>query len=196
MNKKLSIRYFIIILAAVTFPSAMIFSMEQKPVTILFDFSDAKVHQPWVSNNDGVMGGLSKGGAEMTETGMSFSGILSLENNGGFSSIQNRVELDLSEFKGIRLKVRGDGRTYQLRLNSDARFRLIWPVSFSREFRTQPSEWLEVDIPFSQLRQSWRGRTLSGHTFNPSKIEMMGVLLGDKQSGPFKLEIAWIGAYR
>lgn len=171
-------------------------SAEKTIMKTLYDFTDAEANQPWSSNNDGVMGGLSTGGAEITETGMKFSGVLSLENNGGFSMVQHRKNWDLSGYQGIRLKVRGDGRTYQLRLNSDARFRERWPVSFSGEFETQAGEWVEVEVPFDQLRQSWRGRTLSGHTFNPAKIEMIGILLGDKKAGPFDLEIEWIGVYR
>jgi len=168
-------------------------SMKTKP---LFEFTTGETEEPWPSNNDGVMGGLSEGGATMTSVGMRFSGILSLENNGGFSSVQKRGDWDLSGFSGIRLKVRGDGRTYQLRLNSDARFRNRWPISFSGEFATRNGEWVEVSVPFAQLRQSWRGRSLSGYSFDPAGIERIGILLGDKQAGPFDLEVEWIQAYR
>lgn len=169
-------------------------TVEQTSMKILFDFRENGTNQPWRSNNDGVMGGLSTGGATMTDVGMTFSGVLSLENNGGFSMVQQRENWDLSGYQGIRLKVRGDGRTYQLRLNSDARFRDRWPVSFSGEFETKAGEWVEVEVSFDQLRQSWRGRTLSGYEFNPAKIEMIGILLADKNPGPFKMEVEWIAA--
>jgi monofunctional biosynthetic peptidoglycan transglycosylase len=173
----------------------LVVAAESAHMKMLYDFTNQDGEKPWNSNNDGVMGGLSQGSASLTREGMEFSGILSLENNGGFSSIEKRVELDLTEYRGIRLKVRGDGRTYQLRLNSDARYRDRWPVSYSGEFETKAGEWLEVSVPFDQLRQSWRGRALSGYTFNPATIERIGILLGDKKAGPFQLEIKSIAAY-
>ena len=98
--------------------------------------------------------------------------------------------------RGVRVKVRGDGRTYQLRLESDARYRDRWAVSFSGEIQTVAGEWVEVNVPFDQLRQSWRGRQFDGYTFNPAAIQMIGVLLADKQPGDFEVEVAWVAAYR
>ena len=40
----------------------------------------------WRSINDAVMGGLSSGGMMQLDAGLRFTGELSLENNGGFSS--------------------------------------------------------------------------------------------------------------
>ena len=46
----------------------------------------------WRIVNDGVMGGLSKGNISFTDGGtMVFKGNLSLENNGGFSSVRTGV---------------------------------------------------------------------------------------------------------
>ena len=78
----------------------------------------------WVAIHDVVMGGVSSGGIERTEenTGI-FSGELSLENNGGFASVRALVgRQDLSSFEGLEIRVRGDGRRYQLRLRMDDRF--------------------------------------------------------------------------
>lgn len=160
----------------------------------LFEFTGENPDVEWRSNNDGVMGGLSKGNANIIEGGMLFNGDLSLENNGGFSSIYFRANFDLSDFSGIRLKVLGDGRTYQLRLESDAIFSQRWPVSFSSEFETTEGEWVEVFLPFSDLSQMWRGRQLSGYTFNPQDIRRIGVMLADKKSGEFGLKVASIVA--
>ena len=44
---------------------------------------------PWRSINDGVMGGLSSGGMRLEDGIAVFSGTLSLENNGGFSSVRS-----------------------------------------------------------------------------------------------------------
>ena len=42
---------------------------------------------------------------------------------------------------------------------------------------------------------SFRGRVLSGEPpLDPAKVASLGILISDKQAGPFQLEIAWIKA--
>lgn len=55
----------------------------------------------WKVVNDGVMGGVSEGGMSEMSNVMLFEGFLSLENNGGFSSVQVKPEppLDLGDFE-------------------------------------------------------------------------------------------------
>ena len=133
----------------------------------------------WRITNDGVMGGLSKGKVSFTDEGtMKFQGTLSLENNGGFSTVRsNTTSLDLSDAEGLAMRVKGDGRTYELRLTSDARYRSMG-VSFKGEFPTTEGEWREVRVAFNDLKGSWRGRQLDDKVFNPSKVERMGMTLG------------------
>ena len=131
----------------------------------------------WRVVDDGVMGGLSKGRISFGESGVvRFEGILSLENNGGFSSIRTaRMEpRDLSKVEGLVVRVKGDGRTYQLRLESDARYRGSWPVSFKADIATTKDKWIEVRLPFSAFKGGWRGRDLSEKKLNPAKIERVG----------------------
>ena len=150
----------------------------------------------WRVVDDGVMGGLSKGKLSLNEAGvLTFSGTLSLENNGGFSSIRTgRVEMDLSQAQGLVVRVRGDGRRYQLRLGTEARFRGR-EVSFKAEFPTTKGQWTEVRLPFADFVGSFRGRILPDETFEPSQIRRLGLLLGDKKAGPFALEVDWIRTY-
>ena len=65
----------------------------------------------WQIVNDGVMGGLSKGNVEHTSDNiMHFWGTLSLDNNGGFSTVRSRgVNFDLSNDLGLLMRVKGDG---------------------------------------------------------------------------------------
>lgn len=160
----------------------------------LFQFTGEHADQAWVSTNDDVMGGLSQGSSSIIADGLYFRGRLSLENNGGFSSVSTNVNLDLSTAQGVRLKVLGDGRTYLIRFQSDAVYRERWPVNFGAEFKTTAGEWIEVFVPFIELTQSWRGRQLTEYTFNAQDIRRMTLMLADKQSGPFELKVAWIAA--
>jgi monofunctional biosynthetic peptidoglycan transglycosylase len=163
-------------------------------MSLIFKFTGESSSPAWAANNDGVMGGLSQGGAQLVEGGMLFSGELSLENNGGFASVYAEDSFNLSEYAGIRFSVLGDGRTYLLRLQSDAVFRQRGWVAFSREFATVKGEWIEVFVPFSELKQSWRGRRLSGYTFNAGDIRRIGFMLADKQPGSFRLKVRWVAA--
>ncbi len=161
----------------------------------LHRFDDRNALTGWQAVNDGVMGGRSSGGPVFSPNGLRFSGKLSLKNNGGFSSIRKSERLDLSGFDGVRLKVRGDGRTYQVRFNTDSRFRR-WPVSYSGSFETRADEWVVVDVPFAGLKQSFRGYDLGQYPFDPGKIQLLGIILADKNPGPFAIDVKWIKAYR
>ena len=66
----------------------------------LTDF-DADDTGQWFIVNDGVMGGLSQGGPSLSGSGtLLFSGEISLENNGGFSSIRTRPA-NLDDLQGF-----------------------------------------------------------------------------------------------
>lgn len=149
----------------------------------------------WKITNDGVMGGLSKGNIRMQDGVMIFSGDLSLKNNGGFTTFRSEdVDLDLSNDLGFLLRVKGDGRTYDLRTATNARFR-SFEASFSAPFETKAGEWVQIKVPFSEFEGSFRGMSLKNLKFDPSKIRRVGILLGDKKEGPFNLEVDWIRTY-
>lgn len=160
--------------------------------TMTLHFTNQENEPSWVSINDGVMGGLSEGKPEVKGGVLIFSGKISLKNNGGFSSIRTRGGLwDMSQCEGIHLRIKGDGRRYQLRLATDALYRRS-PVSYGAEFPTEKGKWTEVLIPFSALKPTWRGRQLDGPIFNSAKVTEIGILLGDKKAGSFRVEIDWL----
>merc|ERR1711979_15015 len=103
------------------------------------------------------MGGLSKGNYKLIEQSrtLQFWGDISTENNGGFSYLKSEEkEMDLSEYDGIKLRVRGDGRTYTVDLQCDERYQSKWgdyAVSFIHTFDTENGKWTEVSIPFDEL---------------------------------------------
>lgn len=150
----------------------------------------------WRVVDDGVMGGLSKGDFGVNDGGvLTFRGTLSLENNGGFSSIRTeKVKMDLSGADGLFVRVKGDGRTYQMRFGTDARYRGM-EISFMAEFKTNKGEWTEVKIPFDQFKGSFRGMKLKDEVFDPSKVSRVGLLLADKNPGEFELNVDWIRTY-
>lgn len=150
----------------------------------------------WRVVDDGVMGGLSQGRHEIEKDGiLRFFGNLSLENNGGFSSLRTaNVMLDLGAAEGVSLRVKGDGRSYQLRFSTDARHR-GQEMSFQAPFPTTKGEWTEVRVPFTRFIGTWRGQGLPDKVLDPSKIRRLGLLLADKKQGPFELRVDWIRTY-
>ncbi|MFZ9936227.1 MAG: CIA30 family protein [Luteolibacter sp.] len=150
----------------------------------------------WRVVDDGVMGGLSQGQHEIGKDGtLRFFGMLSLENNGGFSSLQSgNVKLDLGAAEGVILRVKGDGRSYQLRFSTDARYRGR-EMSFQAAFPTSKGEWTEVRVPFARFSGTWRGQELPDKVFDPARILRIGLLLADKKPGPFELHVDWIRPY-
>lgn len=150
----------------------------------------------WEIVNDGVMGGLSDGKLEFTgENTLKLFGELSLKNNGGFTTARSgTVDLNLSNDLGLLLRVRGDGRKYEARLESDSDWRGM-PVSFSGEFVAEKGDWQQVKIPFSSFKGSFRGRDLPDMKLNPADVRRVWILLGDKKEGPFSMEVDWIRTY-
>lgn len=167
---------------------------EEKPPALVLEFAGAAAEPEWSAVNDGVMGGLSQGGPRIHDGVLYFSGRLSLENNGGFSSVRTRPgNYDLSATKAMILRVKGDGRTYQLRISTDARHRGS-RISYGADFPTKAGEWTEVTVPFETLVPSHHGRQLAGPPLDLSKVEEIGLLLGDGRAGDFALAVEWMKA--
>lgn len=146
----------------------------------------------WQAVNDGVMGGVSRSQLRVSDqaTGV-FTGELSLANNGGFASVRAVVgPWDLSGCDGLEIRVKGDGRTYQLRLRTDSRFD---GVAYAASFPTRNGEWTTIALPFAGFRPTFRGRVLNDQPpLATGNIAQLAFMLADKQAGPFRLEIETI----
>ncbi|MDJ0521411.1 MAG: CIA30 family protein [Planctomycetota bacterium] len=163
---------------------------------LLTDFS-AEASVRWVTVNDGVMGGRSRGGFQVADGVLRFRGSTNTKG-GGFSSIRSRpVDLDLSSYEGIRLRVRADGRRYTFRLTTSSSRRGRYQPSYWADFETRKgTEWQVVDVPFERFRPRWRGRMLSGPKLDLARIDGLGLMIYDKRDGPFRFDADWIRAYR
>lgn len=164
----------------------------EKTMKILMQFDESVAEPKWVAVNDGVMGGLSEGGPAVRKGSLFFTGKLSLENNGGFSSVRAAGDFDFRGKTAMTLRVRGDGRTYQLRLSTAAlpNGRVI---SYGAAFPTEAGKWMEVKVPFQKLSPSWRGQKLEGPPLALESVKEIGILIGDKKAGDFALEVDWVG---
>ena len=160
----------------------------------LFDFQTATNHPAWQIGNDDVMGGVSTSRFQrLTNGGAVFSGVVSLENNGGFASVRSQpVRADLTGCDSFLLRIRGDGRCYKFSARTEAG---IDTPLYQLAFTTKRGEWEEHRLAFSDFVPTFRGRVLTDvPPLNPARVNSVGFLISDKQAGPFRLEIGWIKA--
>jgi monofunctional biosynthetic peptidoglycan transglycosylase len=157
----------------------------------LFSFENPRNVKQWQVVNDGVMGGRSEGRFKITgDEKMHFFGNLSLENNGGFASVRSRpTVLKLKTGDALIARVRGDGRKYNFNLYVPRR---MTAFSYRANFQTKKDKWIEVELPVEKFVATWFGRVLKNQPLDPNEVSSLGILLGDKKTGPFKLEVEWI----
>ena len=156
---------------------------------MIFEFNKDTNLGQWQVVDDIVMGGSSNGTLELNENGNGvFKGDVSIENNGGFSSIQLRLEAKKTDKKAaILLRLKGDGSDFQFRIKASKRDR----HSYIYNFKTS-GDWETISISLSDMSPSFRGYSLQIPNFNHNKIEQIGVLKSSKENNTFKLEIKHI----
>ena len=142
--------------------------------------------------NDLVMGGMSTSQAMSTVEGMAFSGLVSLDNNGGFASIRALpCEYGLAGAIALVLRVRGVGKTYKFGIRTDDAY---GGVRYQMRFTTQAGEWQDIHLPINEFHPTFRGRTVQAPTLDPARIRVFGLLIADRKAGPFRLVVETIQA--
>jgi NADH dehydrogenase [ubiquinone] 1 alpha subcomplex assembly factor 1 len=153
---------------------------------VLFDFTENRNTGNWMVVNDGVMGGLSNGTFTAGGNGSAvFKGTISLENNGGFSSVQcNTGKIDVEGFTTLDVYLKGDGKTYQVRIQENG------SDYFSYIFTFQTSgAWETVKIPLAEMYPSFRGRKLNLPNFSGKSMVELTFLIGNSKAESFHLEL-------
>lgn len=156
---------------------------------MLFDFnSDANVDD-WRVVNDGVMGGLSQAQFSVNEEGHGFfSGKVSLENNGGFSSVRYVFEMrKVSKYSEVHIRLKGDGKPYQFRVKADKSQR----YSYIAAVKTS-GDWQTITVAFDAMYPAFRGRILDLPNYEGQELSEIAFLIGNKKKENFKLEIDYI----
>lgn len=151
---------------------AIAFALLSQPVMA----DDLDLSPDWEYVADTVMGGVSSGQARRQivegRDAVRLTGVVSLENNGGFVQIAfdlaDGAVFDVSGYTGIALDVLGNGETYDLRLRTDALTR-PWQ-SFRTDF-TAPTEWTTIKVAFMDFQPH---RTDAA--FEPARLRRIGIL--------------------
>ena len=152
----------------------------------IFNFSPNADIQKWQIVDDVVMGGRSSGNLELTPAGHGkFTGTISLENNGGFSSLRYPFSpIDVHPEDQIQLRIKGDGKIYQFRVKHDRQYR----YSYMFEIETT-GQWQTVEIPLQDMQPVFRGRNMDLPDFDKSTLEEVTFLIGNKKEESFELLI-------
>ena len=144
----------------------------------------------WSIVNDDVMGGVSTSYISLNEEkNLIFNGYLSLKNNGGFASARlSFIPETLTGVKYLKIKFRGDGNIYKLRLRQNNR-----RASYSSDFKSTKDKWVEIDLNIEDFKPYWRGYSFYNYpALDLREINSLGLQISDKQEGEFNLEIKYI----
>lgn len=187
--------------------AAKVYLPEQTRLNI-FDFTRSNPHLQsiWGSVDDVVMGGVSESGMRWGGNSAIFSGRVSTENSGGFASVRTRnfdPTMDLTDYTGIELRVKGDGQRYKLFLRTEA----AWDgVGYAYSFDTSSNEWMTICVPFDRLVPVFRAKVVNPPPrFDRNRIRSFQLMLSkfeyDRELNPsftpglFALELESISAY-
>tara|TARA_Y100000385_G_scaffold87669_1_gene90282 strand:- start:7161 stop:7751 length:591 start_codon:yes stop_codon:yes gene_type:complete len=153
---------------------------------VLFEFTKDSDLTNWAVVDDGVMGGRSAGNFSLNHEGnATFYGSVSLENNGGFSSIRSSFsEKNIDGRSKILIHLKGDGKKYQFRTKSDKYDRHSYVYIFSTT-----GEWETISIPLAKMEPRFRGRRLDMPNYPSKVLEEIAILVSNKKAEMFKLEI-------
>lgn len=163
----------------------LFFMFLQQPMT-LYQFSTDNPIDHWQILDDIVMGGQSDGHIKINKDGYGeYYGHVSLENNGGFSSVRYYFEtIDSSNYSSFKIRIKGDGKTYQFRVKDSRNNR----YSYSFKFETN-GKWQTLKIPFADMYASFRGYRLDIPNFKGDQMEEIAFLISNKKAEDFKLLI-------
>lgn len=163
----------------------LLFIMTAQSETI-FDFEKNSNLTNWTIVDDAVMGGRSAGSFYIDEDGHGvFKGNVSLENNGGFSSLRYRFKkINTTSYTKVVLRLKGDGKPYQFRVKSKASDY----YSYISQFKTT-DDWVTIEISLADMYPAFRGRRLSIPNYSGDSIEEIAFLIGNKKTEVFNLKI-------
>jgi hypothetical protein len=167
---------------------------KMKNHTMIIDFKQPSEWTQWQIVNDGVMGGKSQGTIKTMGDHGVFSGDISLENNGGFSSTLREIKPLEQGFNHLLIDIKGDGLTYQLRavvyING-------YRLPYKHDFTTTDQKRKQLRLPLANFEASFRGRIISdAPPLASENIAEIGVLITNKTAGQFNLHIHSVAAYQ
>ena len=151
---------------------------------LIFDFNHNANITDWKIIDDVVMGGRSNSQFKIDSDGNGvFFGDVSLENNGGFSSVQYQFEkINTTRDSKVIIRLKGDGKEYQFRIKNNRNTYYSYITSFKTS-----GNWETIVFNLKDLYPSFRGQTMKIPNFTGNSIEEIVFLIGNKKNESFTL---------
>jgi uncharacterized protein YbjT (DUF2867 family) len=182
--------------------------LPQASEKLIFDFTNPSIELKniWGAVDDVVMGGVSASNMQFVENTALFAGNVSTANSGGFASVRTRnfdPPFNLSDYEGVKLRVKGDGQRYKIFLRTEAQ----WDgVGYGYSFDTVANTWIDIHVPFADLIPVFRAKTVKdappidfskicSFQLMLSKFEYDSALNPKFSPGGFSLQVESIKAY-
>lgn len=160
---------------------------------VLFDFTDADAVNAWAPIDDRVMGGISRSALRHHPAGHAvFEGEVSLARNGGFASVRSRPGArGRPGVEACLIEVRADAGRFKINLLTDDGFD---SPNYQIGFAPEGNAWQTLRLPLAAFRATFRGREIpEAPALDPARIRQVGLMIADRQAGPFRLDIRRIG---
>lgn len=134
----------------------------------------------WKITNDSVMGGLSIGNSLIENQSLIFSGNISPENSGGFTSIFKKLPILHESVNTVTIVVKGDGKSYQLRVRTLV---MGYELAYKINIETSKGVVQTHTFPLADFEGSFRGRVVSNvQTLKAETISHVGFILSLTQA--------------
>ena len=154
----------------------------------LVSFASYDSQLTWQPLGDRVMSGQSDGALVNSEEGIGlFYGAVRLDNGGGFASVKADLPepVDATDFTGIELLAKGDGKTYKIGLRNSTDRRSI---VYQHTFTPATEDWSRIRLPFSDFIPTWRGKTVAdAGPLDSRSLASVSMFVSGRQAGEFKL---------
>jgi hypothetical protein len=166
--------------------------------SVVDDFSSAEttsIGAPRIVINDASIGGTSHLEQSVTDGVLSAKGeIAPARGQPGFVSmvlpLANPGEaMDLSEYEGIRIRVRIGSGTLSISANSNEVQNFDYHTAVVT--RSADGDFHEVRIPWSKMRRVWSEQT----SLNPATINSLSLVAAHTQKSTFSYEVDEVGFY-
>lgn len=178
-----------IVTIAILYVLSLTSSNAAEPAKVLFNFANPDAMRGWQVEDDVVMGGVSRGSVTRDKAGHAiFSGEVSLENNGGFSSVQCYFDpLDVSAYRNAVIRLKGDGKDYRFIVESEKDARHYYVSEFATN-----GAWQEIKIPLRKMYPMRRGDRLNIPDYPAETLAQVRFMIANGRAESFRLEIASI----
>ncbi|KIZ06137.1 hypothetical protein MNEG_1822 [Monoraphidium neglectum] len=166
--------------------------------------------EAWERLDDVIMGGSSSSGLTALEdgSGAAWKGDLVVEGGGFCGARTRKLGLDLSQFDGLRMRVKGDGQTFKFNIKTadqedtpESTYQATFDTSEEGDWTTVHLPWHSF-VPVKRAQSDPQGEPLRGEAISKlglvlSRFEFNKMPNPRYHPGPFELTIGGgLSAYR